>query len=160
MGRGKLLYLILFFNISLSSFLYSNTIEDVRIKTGWKPSLHQAEVSDVTPGELIAYLDRYNKNVVRMQVVFFNITSDGLNKWVSIDGTKQRWASKRYISFKVKDPKQKMVCKDVFLFINKGSPDAEKITEFSKGTLFFVTGRVSNISKGKAWIDVIKIEKS
>jgi hypothetical protein len=158
MGWGIVFYSFLLFVLILSGLAYSNTIEDVRIKTGWKPSIHKTDVSDVTPSELIAYLDKYNKNVIKMQVLFSGITSEGLNKWVSIDGTKHRWTSKRYISFKVKDPKQKHICKHVFLFINKANPDVEILAGLTKGTPFFVTGMVKNTTKGKAWIDVIKLE--
>lgn len=150
----------------MSSILYAstslNTIEDIKEKTGYQTPLHSeranAVISTVTPSELLAYLDKYNKDIIKMQVLFNNVTKQGLNKWVPIDGTKHKWSSANYISFKIKDPKQKHICTDIYLFINKTNPDADILLRLTKETPIFITGRIKNTANGKAWIDVIKIE--
>jgi hypothetical protein len=140
--------------------LYADTIEDIRTNTGWQPSLHQPRVFSLTPAELIACLNKYNKDVVKIEVLFNRVSTKGLNKWICVDGTKRRWESKRYVSFEVKDIKQKHLCKDLYLFINKANPDSGLLFNLTKGSPINVTGRVKNTANGKAWIDVIKIEQA
>lgn len=157
---------IIFINFALIIFIsciaYSGTLGDIRKKTGWQSRDHSERnswlIPLITPAELIAHLDKYHKDTIRMQVLFNKISSQGLNIWIGTKGNRHRWSSKRYISFSVDDPDRKVQGKDIYLFISKNNPDAEKLFGLSKGARIIVKGRVRDIAKGKAWVEVLGID--
>lgn len=141
---------------SFYSILYAGTLEDIRTKTGWQSPNHSqrdsAYIPTLTPSELIAHLDRYHRDVVRMQVLFNEISTRGLNTWIGAKTNRHRWSSTRYISFSVKDNR------NIYLFISKNNPDADRLFNLSRGTSMFITGRVRDIDKGRAWVEVMKVD--
>lgn len=139
----------------------AGTIEDIRKKTGWQPrdrSRHpQTYIPQITPAELIAYLDKYHRDTIRMHVLFKGITRRGLNTWIGPKGNRHQWSSKRYLSFSIKDPKRKVSSSNIYLFISKNNPEVDLLFELSPGAPIEITGRVRDIAKEKAWIEVEEI---
>lgn len=141
---------------------YAGTLEDVRTKTGWQSPYHadrnSAYIPLVTPAELIANLDKYHRDKIRIHVFYKGITTRGLNKWIGQKNNKHKWSSKRYISFSIKDPKNQISSEDIYLFISKANPDIDKLFSLSKDVPIYITGTVRKITNGKAWIEVKRIE--
>jgi len=138
------------------------SLEDIRQKTGWKSPIHSQQYQQyiplITPGELLASLDKYCKDVVRIKVLFHKITSRRLNNWYNSNGTRRRWSSKRYISFSAKDPQGQVSGSEIYYFVRKNSPAEQFLLKMSPGTPVIVTGRVKSKDKGKAWIEVEQME--
>lgn len=141
--------------------VYSETIEDIRTKTEWQSPHHPDNdvfIPTITPAELIAYLDKYHKDIIRMQTLFNKISAQGLNVWIGEKNNKHKWLSERYISFSIIDPLKQVSFNDIYLFISKNNPDKDKLFKLSKNTKIIITGRVKDIDKGKAWIEVTNID--
>lgn len=140
----------------------AGTLEDIRNKTGWQSPNHSernaANIPIITPTELIANLNKYHKDVIKMRALFHSVTMRELNVWILEGGHRSRWSSKKYISFRIKDPKKKVSNNDIYMFISKRNPDADKVFDLSHDTPIVITGRVRNTAKGKAWVEVFGIE--
>lgn len=149
-------YLVLFCGVK------AGTVEDIRDTTKWQSPNYSERAANyiptVTPDELAAGLDKYYKDTVKMQVLFFGVSTRALNVRIKDHGNVHRWASKQFISFRVKDPRNKLLCRDINLFISKNHPDAGILPRLAKNTKITITGRVKNTAYGKAWINVTKIE--
>ncbi len=131
---------------------------DIRTKTGWQSPRHSerdsAYIPFITPTELIANLDKYHRDTIKMQILFKGVSTRGLNIWIGTKGNRYIWSSKRYISFNINGSGSK----DIYLFIPKGNPDVDKLLALSRDTSILVTGIVKDISRGKVWIEVRRIE--
>lgn len=141
---------------------YAGTLDDIRTRTAWQSACHSERdsvyIPDVTPARLIANLSRYHKDRIKMQVLFYGVTTQTLNTVVGPKKNIRKWSSARYISFSVKDPREQVSPKDMRLFIHKNNPDSEKVFNLTKDTPILLTGTVRDTAKGKAWIEVEKIE--
>lgn len=139
----------------------AGTLEDIRAKTGWEPGVHSERQTAycplITPAELIGYLDKYQKDKIKMQVLFNKITNTGLNKWIGPEGRRHMWSSKRYIAFRIKDLQKQISSSSIYLFLNKGNPCEKILLELVPDTKITVTGLVKDTDSGKAWIEVSKI---
>lgn len=142
--------------------LSAGTLEDIQTKTGWEPVVHSkrenAYCPIVTPAELVAYLDKYHRDTIKMQVLFSKITNTGLNKWIGPKRNRRMWSSRRYIAFRIKDLQKKVRSSDIYLFLDKSNKDKETLLGLAPDTKISITGLVKDIDKGKAWIEVSKID--
>ena len=154
--------------LSLAGFCLWQQVEagsltDIRKKTRWDSPVHSQRYQEyiplVTPAELIASLDKYYKNTIRIKILFQKITSRGLNTWQENNGIRKKWSSRRYISFSAKDPQQQVSGSSIYLFINKNSPERQLLLQMAPGTPVMITGKVKSKNKGKAWIEVEQIEQ-
>lgn len=157
--------IILIFTIILSlyiSYVYPATIEDIRTRTKWQSPNHSERDSVyiplIKPSNLIAYLDKYHRDLVKLKALFHSVSMRDLNVWIGPKGNKHRFSSTRYISFSIKDPDEQISSKDIILFISKGNPDSDKVFNIPHNTPVLVTGRVRDTTNGKARIEVSKIE--
>lgn len=140
---------------------HAETIEDIRTKTEWESPHHPFNdvfIPTITPAQLIAYLDKYHKDIIKLQAFFNRISQQGLNIWLGAKTKKHKWSSERYISFSIMDPLKEVSSNDIYLFISKNNPDADKLFGLPKNAKIIITGRVRDIEKGKAWIEVSRID--
>lgn len=158
-------YILLYFAIIIFSFVLnveSSTLDDIRDKTGWQ-SPKSAErgpsyIPLVSPAELISFLDKYRNDIIQMNVLFSGLTTKSLDTRIVEHGKEHRWSSKKYIEFSIKDRKEKQACKNINVFITKDHPDVDKLLSLQKNTQILIVGKVKNVAKGKAWIDVLEIK--
>lgn len=164
-------FLLRYFIVINFAFLIANfkfcialagTIEDIRAKTGWQSPYHadrdSAYIPLVTPAELIANLDKYYKDKIKIHIFYKGITTSGLNKWIGEKNNRHKWSSTRYISFGIKDPQKQISSGNIYLFISKANPDIDKLFSLSKDAPIYITGTVKGITDGRAWIEVTRIE--
>lgn len=154
------LYFVCFCLLSAAN-IYAGSLEDIRKKTGWHDPDHsrrtQKYIPQVTPAELVAYLDKYHRDTIRLHALFKGVTNRGLNTWIGIKENRHQWSSKRYLSFSIKDPKKKISSSNIYLFINKNNPGTDLLFELSPGTPIVIIGKVKDKAKEKVWIEVKKI---
>lgn len=157
----KLFYLYVVFLISLGAAC-AGTVADIRNKTGWQPPNHSERgyiyIPLISPAVLIANLTKYNRDRIQMRVLFHGITTQTLNTMAGPKHGRRRWPSERYISFRIKDPREQVSPKDINMFISRNNPDSDKLFELTQNTPIVVVGTVRDTAKGKAWIEVEKIE--
>lgn len=92
-----------------------------------------------------------------MKVLFHGITTHTFNTYVGFKNSRHTKLGTKYISFSIKDPQGRISPRDIYLFISKGNPDSNKLSRLSYDTPIYVIGKVKDISKNKAWIEVEKI---
>lgn len=140
----------------------AGTLEDIRDKTGWEPAEHSERPAAycplITPAELVAYLDKYHRNMIKMQVLFNKITTQGLNKWIGENSSRHMWSSKKYIAFRVEDPQKQLDGRKIYLFLNKNSSFVDVLLDLTPDSEITIIGFVKDIEDGKAWIELNDIK--
>lgn len=156
------------FKISVILFIFlfvsagsAGTLEDIHKNTNWQPAEHSkrsdAYIPLVTPSLLIANLDKYHRDTIKMNVLFDKITTRGLNKSIGPKNNKHTWSSKRYIAFSIKDPQKIVTSSSFYLFLAKRNPDKDLLLDLKPNTEITIIGMVKNIDKDRAWINVKQI---
>lgn len=153
-------YIAVVFLISCTA--YASTLDDVRSKTGWESPHHSGRNSIyiplITPAGLIADLTKHHRDRVKMKALFYGITTQTYNTIVGPKNNRYKWSGTRYISFRIKDPQEQISPKDIHLFISKNNPDSEKLFDLTHNAPILLIGIVRDTAKGKAWVEVEKIE--
>ena len=156
----------IFVYILISVFLCTvevsaGTLEDIRDKTGWEPAEHSERPTTycplITPAELVAYLDKYHRDVIKIQVLFNKITTQGLNKWIGPRRSRHMWSSKKYIAFRIEDPQKQVDGRKIYLFLNKNSSFVEVLLGLTPDVKITIAGFVKDIEQEKAWIEVSNV---